>query len=158
MWKSIALESILYGIEITSMSKADLSTLDSIQGNFGAGLLGVRRTCTHAAIHKELGWLNISSIIMKRKMRYWARLCSLPKSNWVYLALMENMKGSWNSTYRKEILDIHSTYNLGNILEGGSPAFKNIKSKIEKHDQTRSHMSITEKEKHSLRCFPSWIS
>ena len=101
LWQSVALESSLHAAEVTNLSLKDLAILDSIQANFGVGMLGVRIGSSHAAILKELGWMSISTIIMKRKLQYWARLCTLSKSNWAYKAPMENMEGSWNSSYKK---------------------------------------------------------
>ena len=68
LWKSVALESVLYGIQIISITKSILSQLDSIQARFAADLIGVSRSTSHTGILGELGWVTISSIVMKRKL------------------------------------------------------------------------------------------
>ena len=82
LWKSVALESILHGIQVTSVTKANIAQLDSIQACFAADLIGVRRSCSHPAILRELDWQTLSSTIMKRKLLFWARLSQLDKNTW----------------------------------------------------------------------------
>ena len=130
------MESALYGIQVISVTKANLAKLDSIQANFAADMIGVRRTCSHVAIRRELGWSAISTIIMRRKLLYWARLSKLGEDTWASKALNERMSaenpqsGTWNSKYRQEILDIHSECRVGDVLKDGKTAEHNIKQAI----------------------------
>ena len=77
LWKSIALPSVLYGIEIISVTQSIINEMDSIQGRFCASLIGVRITASHTAIRRELGLPSIESMIYKRKLLYWNRLRNL---------------------------------------------------------------------------------
>ena len=113
LWKNIALPTVLYGIEIVKLDKKDLEKLDSIQAEFIALLLGVSSKCSHAGLLKELNWVPISSLIMKRKLKYWVRLSGLPESSWAKKAWLECMsakdasRDGWKSNYRVEIQNIH---------------------------------------------------
>ena len=53
LWKQVATEAILYGVQVVSITKEIMKTLDSIQARVGAFILGVRQTCSHEAIRKE---------------------------------------------------------------------------------------------------------
>ena len=50
LWKQVAMEGILYGIKVASVTKEILRKLDSIQAHVGAFILGVRQTCSHDAL------------------------------------------------------------------------------------------------------------
>ena len=156
MWKGIAIESVLYGIEIASITKANMALLDSIQCQLGAALLGVRSSCSHAAILKELGWCNISSTIMKRKLQYWARLCALPVTNWTHRALMEQMQGAWNSAFRKEILEMQAAFHISYTDIGDQKVKKRIAHKVQSMENKTIHQAIMDKKAHSLCCLPAY--
>ena len=106
MWKSIALEAVLYGIQVISLNEQILTKLDSIQANFAADLLQVKRSCSHVGLLRELGWVPLSSLVAKRKLAFWTRLCSLKEENWARKALEDCMSarhptsGAWHSKYR----------------------------------------------------------
>ena len=89
LWKSIALPSVLYGIEIISVTQAIIDEMDSIQGRFCASLIGVRITSSHTAIRRELGLHSIESMIYKRKLLYRNRVRNLDRMNWARLAFDE---------------------------------------------------------------------
>ena len=55
LWTQVALEGILHGIQVVSVTEQQLDQLDSIQARIGAVILRVRHSCSHAAIRKELG-------------------------------------------------------------------------------------------------------
>ena len=95
LWKQVATEGILYGIQAVSITKKIMRELDSIQAGVGAFILGVRRSCSHEAIRKELGWKSMSAIIYTRKLQYWDRLATLDTENWAHKAYREcfNAKG-----------------------------------------------------------------
>ena len=87
LWKTVAIESVLYGTQITSLTKKNLSDLDSIQCRFAADLMGVSRSSSHVGILRELGWCTITSTIQKRKLLFWARLAGLQQDSWTNKAL-----------------------------------------------------------------------
>ena len=132
----MALESILHGIQVISVTKANITQLDSIQASFAADLIGVKRSSSHAAILRELGWNTLSSTIMKRKLLFWARLSKLDDNTWANKALKECMSaqkphsGGWKSDYRMEIQKLHTECRIGNILKNGQTPKNNIKQAI----------------------------
>ena len=70
LWKSVALESVLYGMQVVKISNTDLETLDSIEKSFAADLLRVPRSTSGVGVLRELGWKRISTIIKERKLIY----------------------------------------------------------------------------------------
>ena len=60
LWQATALESVLYGIQIVSVTDDILTKLDSIQSNFCADLMQVRRSSSHSAIIREMGLKPVS--------------------------------------------------------------------------------------------------
>jgi hypothetical protein len=65
LWHQVALEGILHGIQITSVTENIMTQLDSIQAHVGAAILGVRQSTSHAAVRKELGWSTVHCKIYK---------------------------------------------------------------------------------------------
>ena len=53
LWKTVALESILYGIQIISVTKDIMSKLDSIQCRFAADLIGVGGSSSHVGLMRD---------------------------------------------------------------------------------------------------------
>ena len=138
LWKQVAMEGILYGIKVASVTKEILRKLDSIQAHVGAFILGVRQTCSHDAIRKELGWKSMSTIIYTRKLLYWERLASLDTENWAHLAFKDchNSKGKingdlWLSSWRKEIQEIFVECKIVDAFKYHISRKKSIKKVIE---------------------------
>ena len=135
MWKSIAIEAVLYGIQAISVPEYILTKLDSIQAKFAADLLQVNRTCSHIGLLRELDWVSISSLVAKRKLVYWTRLCSLDEENWARKAFEDCMVakypilGAWHSKYRQETQQLHCKYQVGFILKDGHTPKKNYQLK-----------------------------
>ena len=123
LWEAVALQSILYGIQVVSLTKSILTDLDSIQASFAADLMGVSRSSSHTGILREMGWGEISTTITKRKLIYWSHLAALDDANWAKKTLNECAstasphRGGWSSSYRKEIQDILISYKLTNIVK-----------------------------------------
>ena len=139
LWKQVAMEGILYGIKVSSVTKKILRKLDSIQAQVGAFILGVRHTCSHDAIRKELGWKSMKSIIYTRKLLYWERLASLDTDNWAHLAFKECSKakgrrkgGTWLSRWRKETEGIFVECKIVDPFKYHINRKKSIKMGIEK--------------------------
>ena len=106
MWKSMALEAVLYGIQTISVSEQILTKLDYIQAKFAADLLQVNRSCSHVGLLRELGWVSISSIVAKRKLVYWTRLCSLNEDNWARKAVEDCLSANYPAQRKISITNI----------------------------------------------------
>ena len=162
LWKSVALESTLYGIQIISVNKQILSQLDSIQATFAADLMGVNRSASHVGILREFGWNPISSLVMERKLQYWARLSGLSDDTWAKQALLECMSaqypctGAWRSAYRQEIQDTHTECKIGNILKDGHTPKYNVKRAVEQHFKDKTMAQLSEHRLHSLKYLPDY--
>ena len=162
MWKSIALEAVLYGIQVISLNEQILTKLDSIQANFAADLLQVKRSCSHVGLLRELGWVPLSSLVAKRKLAFWTRLCSLKEENWARKALEDCMSarhptsGAWHSKYRNEILQLHTKYQVGFILKDGHTPKKNVVQSVEKFWQQEMASMLADHRKHSLKYLPDY--
>ena len=103
LWQTTALESVLYGIQIISVTEDILKKMDSVQANFCADLMQVRRNSSHSAIFREMGLSPVSIIVMQRKLLYWSRLHKLPEATWAKKALEECFSDAWTSKYKTEI-------------------------------------------------------
>ena len=144
LWKQVATEGILYGIQAVSITKKIMRELDSIQAGVGAFILGVRRSCSHEAIRKELGWKSMSAIIYTRKLQYWDRLATLDKENWAHKAYREcfNAKGksqecAWLSHWRSETLNILEECKMWDPFGYHKKRRKSIKLGVEKWENER---------------------
>ena len=132
LWESVALESVLYSVQVISLTKANLSELDSIQASFAADLIGVCRSTSQIGILREMGWEKISIIVARRKLLYWTHLCLLGNANWANKALQECSSalphgGRWTSSYRQEINDHLLSFNITDILKDNKTPKANIK-------------------------------
>ena len=133
LWKSVALESVLYGIQVVSLTRKIMSELDSIQGRFAADLIGVSRSSSHIGILRELGWCSVSTLVKKRKLLFWARLAGLKEDTWANKALKECMsacyphEGAWRSSFREETQEIFIESKMGNVLKDNRKPEANIR-------------------------------
>ena len=89
LWKSVALPAVLYGVEITSLDQATINKLESIQSEFSAHLLGLRKTVSASAVRSTLGIKTIETEIIFKKLKYWNHLKNLKNVSWAHLALSE---------------------------------------------------------------------
>ena len=162
LWKSVALESVLYGIQIISLTKKILSELDSIQNRFVADLIGVSRSCSHVGTLRELGWCSIASLVNKRKLLFWARLAGLQEDTWANRALLECMsachphEGAWRSSFREEIQNIFIECKVGNVLKDNRKPETNIRLAVDTLERTTCNKLLQEHRKHSLKYFPQY--
>ena len=149
LWRQVATEGILYGIQAISVTKKVMTELDSIQAGVGAFILGVRRTCSHEAIRKELGWKSMSAIIYTRKLQYWGRLASLDKENWAYKAYQECLgatgkgKGAaWLSQWRAEIIKIMKECEMSRPFGYHKNRKKSIKIGVERWEERKTKEAL----------------
>ena len=149
LWKQVATEGILYGIQAVSITKEIMKKLDSIQAGVGAFILGVRKTCSHEAIRKELGWKSMSAIICTRKLQYWERLASLKKENWANMAFREcdKAKGktngdAWLSHWRKEILAILEECEMWDPFGYHVNKRKSIRKGVDEWEKKRTEIAM----------------
>ena len=162
MWKSIAIEAVLYGIQTISVTEHILTKLDSIQATFAADLLQVNRTCSHVGLLRELGWASISSLVVKRKLVYWTGLCSLEEENWARKAFEDCLSakypisGSWHSKYRQEIQQLHLKCHVGFILKDGHTPKKNVELSVDKFFKQEMATTLTDHRNHSLKYLPEY--
>ena len=161
LFTSMALLSVLYGIEVITLTAENSSALDSIQSQFASQLLNVNNTCAHIGILKEMGWVPVTHLIMKRKLKYFCRLQSLPDESWAKKAWYDSMSansptsGAWNSKYRKDLQQIFDKCEFPFDLED-----KTTWKVMEKEFESFSHRDIASKIKshrsHSLRYLPEY--
>ena len=162
LWKSVALESILYGIQIISVTKDIMSKLDSIQCNFAADLIGVSRSSSHVGLLRELGWSPISSLVKKRKLLYWARLCGLHEDMWAKKtwnncqAALHPQSKSWRSNYRVETLNLFTESKIGNVLKDNRKPENNIKLAIDDLEKDEMGKFLSDHRAYSLQYLPNY--
>ena len=164
LWKSVALESVLYGMQAVRISNIDLEALDSVQRSFAADLLGVPRSTSGVGVLRELGWRKISTIIKERKLIFWTRLSALPDNNLAKKALEDSFslwaepasRQKWKSSYMSEILEICREFSIGDVLsKGGSPA-RYIKQRVSEREKLDIAKALEELTKHSLKYLPEY--
>ena len=162
LWKSVALESVLYGIQVVSLTRKIMSELDSIQGRFAADLIGVSRSSSHIGILRELGWCSVSILVKKRKLLFWARLAGLKEDTWTSKALKECMsacyphEGAWKSSFRQETQEIFIESKIGNVLKDNRKPEANIRLAMDKLEKTTTINLLKEHRKRSLKYFPDY--
>ena len=162
LWQNVAIPAILYGVEILKLKSEDLTKLDSIQAEFIASLLGVSKSCSHVGLLKELNWVPISSYIMKMKLKYWVRLCSLPEQSWAKKAWMEcsaainETKGAWKSDYREEIKNIHDLVKVGHIMKDNMSPTRNVVKAVALYTEDQMESELSLHKQHSLRYLPDF--
>ena len=111
---------------------------------------------------RELGWVPLSSLVAKRKLAFWTRLCSLKEESWARKALDEcksvNLptSGAWYSKYRHETLQLHTKYQVGFILKDGHTPKKTVERSVDKFVQQEMTSMLTNHRKHSLKYLPEY--
>ena len=153
LWQSTALESVLYGIQIASVTDVILKQMDSIQANFCADLMQVRRSSSHAAIFREMGLKPVSSIVMQRKLLYWCRLNKMQEETWARKALDECFSNAWTSKYKTEIQTLLSKC----PIDPSSKPNRVIEA-ISNFSHRTEIAKIKEQRAHSLKYFPDYPS
>ena len=153
LWQSTALESVLYGIQIISVTEEILKKMDSIQANFCADLMQVRRNSSHAALIREMGLKPVYSIVMQRKLLFWSRLNNMPEATWARKALDECFSNAWTSKYQSEIQALLEKCPIDPFSKP---------NKVIEAISTFSHRTeiakIKEQRDHSLKYFPNYPS
>ena len=126
-----------------------MEELDSIQAGVGAFILGVKRTCSHEAIRKELGWKSMTAIIYTRKLHYWMRLNNLNKENWANKAYREcfDAKGkgvgdAWLSRWRSETMAIIKECGMWDPFKYHKNPKKSIRIGVERWERKRTEVAL----------------
>ena len=153
LWQATALESVLYGIQIVSVTEDILTKMDSIQANFCADLMQVRRSSSHSAIIREMGLKPVSSIVMQRKLLYWCRLHKMPDATWAKKALDECSSGAWTSKYKIEIQALLEKCHIDPSMRP-----REVTNAISKFSHQTEISKIKTQREHSLKYFPDYPS
>ena len=143
------MERSINGCEMASITEKIMNELNSIQAKVGAYILGVTRTCSHAAIRKELGWESMRSKIYKRKLLYWKRVAGLDSENWANRAFEEckgassKAKGAaWNSLWYTEIFSIFVKCRITDIFSKHPKMNQSIRKWVDSWEERQTNESL----------------
>ena len=79
IWKTIAVPSLMRGLDVIPCTLGDCDRLDVIQNVVGRVALGANRYVGVEAIRGDMGWSTFRERVMKGKMNYKIRLERMPE-------------------------------------------------------------------------------
>ena len=83
IWKSIAVPSLMYGMETIPWTMGEINKMETIQNKIGRLALGGNRFVGTEAIRGEMGWSTFEERIMKSKLRFKIRIERMDENRWV---------------------------------------------------------------------------
>ena len=95
LWESLAIPSILYGVEVFDMADSDKRKLEIIERQVGRWAIGGNKGTGWEAIYGDLGWMSLESRIIEKKLIFAGRVASLEPENWT--------RQAWNMVERKSL-------------------------------------------------------
>ena len=95
LWETLAIPSILYGVEVFDMADSDKRKLEIIERQVGRWAIGGNKGTGWEAIYGDLGWMSLESRIIEKKLIFAGRVASLEPENWT--------RQAWNMAERKEL-------------------------------------------------------
>ena len=96
LWETLAIPSILYGVEVFDMADSDKHKLEIIERQVGRWAIGGNKGTGWEAIYGDLGWMSLESRIIEKKLIFAGRVASLEPENWT--------RQAWNMAERKRLL------------------------------------------------------
>ena len=70
VWKSVVLPSILFGVDVFSVTKKEIKKLQRLDNNVYRSILGAPRDAAVPTLRGEIGSSEMKSRIMKGKLQY----------------------------------------------------------------------------------------
>ena len=83
LWKTMAVPSITYGMNVLNWSECELQKLEVIQNKVGRVALGANRYVSVEAIRGDMGWSTFSERSMKGNIMYKVRIERMQDDRWV---------------------------------------------------------------------------
>ena len=83
LWKTLAVPSIMYGMNVLNWSECELQKLEIIQNKVGRIALGANKYVSVEAIRGDLGWSSFSERSMKGNIMYKVRMDRMVNDRWV---------------------------------------------------------------------------
>lgn len=114
LWKSVAVPSIMYGIEAIGFTKRDIAELDRIQNRVGRLGLGANRFVAVEAIRGEMGWSSFEERMAKAKLKYRIRLHTMEECRWAKRAFKWSKgKSAWGRDLKRVVQQFGTAETLG---------------------------------------------
>ena len=82
LWKTLAVPSIMYGMNVLNWSECKLQKLEIIQNKVGRIALGANNYVSVEAIRGDLGWSSFSERNMKGNIMYKIRMDRMVNDRW----------------------------------------------------------------------------
>ena len=96
IWKSIAVPSLMYGMDVVPWSLSEVKKMDTIQNKIGRLALGANKFVGVEAIRGEMGWSTFDERYMKGKLKYKVRIEKMEENRWVKKICREaGNKSNW---------------------------------------------------------------
>jgi hypothetical protein len=94
VWKSVAVPSIMYGLDVIAYSEGELDKLELVQNRVARLALGAPRWTAVEALRGDMGWSTFKERRMRSVLRYKVRLERMDDERWARKMYMWNIKGS----------------------------------------------------------------
>ena len=111
-WLNIAIPAILTGCETIIFSDTTIEEIDKIQSQVAKFALGVPINTPNVCAQSELGMKTFRYQLYNRQLCYYFRVLHLPKSRWVYQALLDHLNCDWASPYLHYISSLRTQLGL----------------------------------------------
>jgi hypothetical protein len=82
LWKGMAVPSLMYGMNVMTMSASECNKLEVCQNRVGRVALGANRYVGVEAIRGDMGWSTFRERVMKSGMNYKIRLERMDRERW----------------------------------------------------------------------------
>ena len=93
LWETLAIPSILYGVEVFDMAESDKRKLETIERQVGRWEIGGEKGTGYEAIYGDLGWISLENRIIEKKLVFAGRVVSLEPERWA--------RQAWNMAEEK---------------------------------------------------------
>ena len=105
LWKSVAVPSVLYGMNVMYWNETDMQKLERVQNKIGRVALGANGYAAVEAIRGEMGWSTFSERCMKGCMMFKIRIERMTDNRWVKKVCEQTgQKSKWLRTCKRAVL------------------------------------------------------
>ena len=121
MWETCAIPGILYATDCLPLTQSTIAELDRIQSSVAKFILQIHPSSSNIGADIEVGFMPMRYRIIKKVIKYYTKLRDLSDASLVKQTFNENIFGSWNSKYAKNLINIFTE--LGILGHPDHPAF-----------------------------------
>ena len=118
LWKSVAVPSVLHGMNVMNWNETDMQKLEAVQNKVGRVALGANAYAAVEAIRGDMGWSTFSERCMKGCMMFKIRIERMEEDRWVKKVCKHvEVKSKWLKTCKRVVrkcgLNVHREVMVG---------------------------------------------